>query len=219
MIKQGRVNINGVTIEDFSYLVDLNRDVISIDGKVIKSQLKPKLIIMLNKPAGVLSTTKDNRGRKTVIDILPAKYRNINLYPAGRLDMDSTGLLLLTNDGDLTYRITHPKFEHEKEYLVHVKGKLSDKEKTTIQKGVHLEDGLTYPAVLKESSVCHPYNYMIIIHEGRKRQVHRMFNSLDYRVLALKRTRIGGLKLGTLKEGQVRELSIREVERLMSNTA
>ncbi len=217
-IKQGRVSINGITVEDFSYMVNPNTDVISVDGKTIELKPKGKLILMLNKPAGILSTTRDDYGRKTVIDILPAKYRDITLYPAGRLDINSTGLLLLTNNGDLTYRITHPKFEHEKEYLVRVKGKLDDKEKTAIQKGIQLVDGMTSPAALKENNRYPPFNYTIVIHEGRKRQIHRMFNSLGYRIIALKRIRIGGLKLGKLKEGQVRELSIPEIEQLLSNT-
>ncbi len=214
-IHQGKIRVNGAIIEDFSYPINLRSDIILIDDKPVKPKLKPPIVLLLNKPAGVLSTTKDDRGRKTVMDILPRKYRNIMLYPVGRLDKDTTGLLLLTNDGKLTYQLTHPKFEHEKEYLIRIKSKLSPDEELNIERGIQLDDGITYPAVLKETGAYPPFNYSLTIHEGRKRQIHRMLAKLGHKVLALRRTRIGGLRLGKLKEGEVRELSTQEIERLL----
>ena len=114
------------------------------------------------------------------------------------MDMDSTGLLILTNDGALTYQLTHPKFEHEKEYLVQIEGTLQPREKQNLEHGVKLEDGMTAPAIIKEVRAA-PFNYSLIIHEGKKRQIRRMFAHLGYRVLALKRIRMGSLTLGALE--------------------
>ena len=214
-IRQGRVQVNGEVIQDFSHPVDVETDTVTVDGKSLSLRPEPTLYLMLNKPAGVLSTTKDTRGRKTIIDILPKKYRGLRLYPVGRLDKDSTGLLLLTNDGELTYQLTHPKFEHEKGYLVFIKDKLQPVEKEEMEKGLQLDNGMTYPARIREVKAHHPFNYSITIHEGRKRQVRRMFEKLGHHVLALKRVRVGGLSLGKLKEGQTRELTVQEVKTLL----
>jgi pseudouridine synthase len=115
--------------------VNAETDTVTIDRKLISLRCESRVYLMLNKPEGVLSTTKDARSRKTVIDILPEEYRELRLYPVGRLDKDSTGLLLLTNDGKLTYQLTHPKFEHEREYLVFIVGKLQPDEKEEIERG------------------------------------------------------------------------------------
>lgn len=217
-IRQGRIRVNGEIAENFSCLVNLKKDIILMDGKLVKPRLKPKIVLMLNKPTGVLATTKDDRGRKTVIDIMPQKYRNIMLYPVGRLDRDTTGLLLLTNDGELTYQLTHPKFEHEKEYLILIEANLNTDETLNIERGIQLDDGITYPALLKETEAYPPFKYSITIHEGRNRQVHRMLAKLGHRVLALKRIRVSGLMLGKLQEGEVRELSAQEIERLLRDS-
>ncbi|MFC2002772.1 pseudouridine synthase [Chloroflexota bacterium] len=216
-IRQSRVEVNGEVVEDLLYPVNMETDRVLIDGRLV--HLKPaKLVyLMLNKPKGVLSTARDERGRRTVIDLLPEKYRRSRLYPVGRLDKDSTGLLLLTNDGELTYKLTHPRFEQEKEYLVQLNKRLKPGEKRKLEQGVELEDGMTHLAVIREVTGFPPYNYSITIHEGRKRQVRRMFQSLGYHVLALKRIRIGGLRLGNLKEGETHELSVQKVQSLLSN--
>jgi 23S rRNA pseudouridine2605 synthase len=120
----------------------------------------------------------------------------------------------LTNDGDLTYRLTHPGFEHEKEYMVHIDGKLPAMGKNRLENGILLEDGKTWPAKVQEITSNTPFTYSLTIHEGRKRQVRRMFESLGYNVIELKRIRIGGLKLGSLKEGEVRRLTTAEINRL-----
>ena len=216
-IRQGKVQVNAEVVEDFLRPVNVGRDTIMVDGKRVNLLPESTVYLMLNKPVGVLSTTKDDRGRKTVIDILPEKYRALRLYPVGRLDKDSMGLLILTNDGGLTYQLTHPKFEHKKEYLISIGGKLQPGEKEKIERGLQLDDGMTYPAVIREVKACQPFNYSITIHEGRRRQVRRMFESLGHRVLALKRVREGGLRLGKLGDGQVRELSAEEVKSLLSD--
>ena len=216
-IKQGRVEVNGQIVEDFRRPVNTKTDRILIDGRLV--DLKPRKVVylMLNKPKGVLSTTSDDRGRKTVIDILPEKYRSLRLYPVGRLDRNSTGLLLLTNDGEITYQFTHPRFEHEKEYLVLLDTRLQPSEKRKLEQGLELEDGLSYPAIIREVKSVPSFNYSVTIHEGRKRQVRRMFEKLGHRVLALKRIRTGGLCLGDLQEGEIHELSSKEARALLSD--
>jgi 23S rRNA pseudouridine2605 synthase len=215
-IQDKRVTVNGSVVEGFSHPVNPQSDTISYNGVPVHRKTEPDLILMLNKPVGIISTTRDERGRRTVIDILPQKYRSLRLYPVGRLDKNSTGLLLLTNNGDLTYRLTHPRFENEKEYLVQVKGKLTRYEKNKIEKGILLDKGMTYPANLKKSTSFPPFNYSITIHEGRKRQVRRMFESLGFRVLALRRIRMGIIQLGSLEEGSVRELTEDEKTSLLT---
>lgn len=214
-IKHGRVEVNGKIVEDFSYLLDVGTDHVAVDKRPVDLKPGQAVYLLLNKPKGVLSTTDDARGRRTVIRILPDKYRRLRLYPVGRLDKDSTGLLLLTNDGELTHRLTHPRFEREKEYLVHINARLRPGEKRRLEQGLKLEDGITHRATVKKVGG-RPFNYSITIHEGRKRQVHRMFERLGYRVLALRRIRIGSFSLGDLKEGEVRELSAREAQALLS---
>jgi len=214
IINQGRVRVNGYVVEDFSHIVDVERDTVLVDGKLVDLKAKPLIYLILNKPVGVLSTTKDDRGRKTVVDFIPERYRTLKLIPVGRLDKNSTGLLLLTSDGELTYRLTHPKFEHEKEYLVFIRNKLRPDEKREIERGLQLDDGMTYPAVIKEVKGHYPFNYSITIHEGRKRQVRRMFEKLGHSVIALKRVRLGNISLGDLEEGRARDLTIQELSRL-----
>jgi 23S rRNA pseudouridine2605 synthase len=213
-IKQGKVTVNGKTAESFSQPVNIARDRITYNGHPVKNKPDAAICLMLNKPAGVVATVSDEKGRTTVLDILPDRYKNLRLYPVGRLDKDTTGLILLTNDGDLTYRLTHPKFEHEKEYLVKIKGRLRREEIQQLERGIRLEDGPTHPAAVKEVQ-SPPYNYSLTIHEGRKRQVHRMFERLSHPVLALKRERIGNLRLGNLKEGRARRLSAKEIAALL----
>jgi 23S rRNA pseudouridine2605 synthase len=213
-IKQGRVKVNDKIAASFNLPVDPVKDLISLDGQAIDLKSKKIICLMLNKPLGIVSSVSDERGRRTVLDILPEKYRHYRLYPVGRLDIDTTGLLLLTNDGDLTYRLTHPKFEYEKEYLVGIRGSLNAGEKQQLQRGILLEDGMTHPAKIREIALS-PYNYSVTIHEGRKRQVRRMFERLRHTVIALKRVRIGKLNLGDLKEGEVRHLSAKEIAALL----
>jgi 23S rRNA pseudouridine2605 synthase len=215
-IKQGKVTVNGERVEAFTQSIDTESDHVTIDGKAIKFKPDETVCLMLNKPAGVVSTASDEKGRRTVLEILPTRYKKYRLYPVGRLDIDTTGLLLLTNDGDLTYRLTHPKFEHEKEYLVQIKGRLTAQEKSLLERGIRLEDGPTYPARVREVAL--PlFNYSITIHEGRKRQIHRMFERMRHPIMALKRVRVGNLRLGNLRVGEVRRLSNTETKMLFGD--
>jgi 23S rRNA pseudouridine2605 synthase len=215
-IKNGGVKVNGEPVENFRHPVNPETDRVSLHGKTVDLKPRRTVYLMVNKPAGIITTTSDERGRRTVLDILPEKYRHLRLYPVGRLDKDSTGLLLLTNDGELTYRLTHPRFEHEKEYLIHIEGSLKPEEKRKLEKGFELEDGMTYPVVVKEIKSPPPFNYSITMHEGRKRQVRRMLANLGYQVLTIKRIRMGNLNLGNLKEGASRELNPEEVRALLA---
>ncbi|MFC2021237.1 pseudouridine synthase [Chloroflexota bacterium] len=213
-IMEGRVTVNGKMITNLRHPINAVKDSITLNGQAVVLKPKQYVYIMLNKPDGVFSTVSDERGRPTVIDYIPQKYRHLRLYPVGRLDKDTKGLLLLTNDGDLTYRLTHPGFENEKEYLMSINGELKPGELKKLEKGVRLEDGMTVPAKVKEVENSPPFNYSLTIHEGRKRQVRRMFEVLGYRVLALKRVRLGKLTLGNLKEGEVKELMGEEIKQL-----
>jgi 23S rRNA pseudouridine2605 synthase len=216
-IKQGGVEVNGRIIESYNHPVDIEKDHVHIDGRPVSLKAPEIICLMLNKPAGFVTTASDEKGRPTVLDLLPEKYRGRRLYPVGRLDKDTTGLLLLTNDGDLTYRLTHPRFEQEKEYLVAIKGSLKPGEIRRLEQGIRLEDGQTHQARV-ERLTSSPFGLSITIHEGRKRQVRRMFERLGHPVLALKRVRIGGLFLGDLQEGRVRRLKVSEVRKLAIET-
>jgi len=215
-IKNGKVKVNYKVVEDFRHPINPETDRVTVSGKIVDLKPRRTVYLMVNKPSGIITTTNDERGRRTVMDILPERYRHLRLYPVGRLDKDSTGLLLMTNDGDLTYRLTHPKFEHEKEYLIQIAIALKPDDKRKLEKGIKLEDGMTYPVIIKDMKDIPPFNYSIITHEGRKRQVRRMLASLGYLVLALRRVRMGSLDLGKLREGAARELTDAEIGVLLS---
>jgi 23S rRNA pseudouridine2605 synthase len=217
-IKNGGVKVNGRPVENFRHPVNPETDRVTVYGKPVDLKPRRTVYLMVNKPAGIITTTSDERGRSTVLDILPEKYRRLRLYPVGRLDKDSTGLLILTNDGDLTYRLTHPRFEHDKEYLIQIDGVLEPEDRRKLEKGIELEDGMTYPIVVKELK-SPPFNYSITTHEGRKRQVRRMLANLGHQTLALRRIRMGSLNLGNLKEGAARELTDAEIRALLARTS
>ena len=212
-IKAGRVAVNGQVVESFLHPVDSATHKVTLDGERIAQKTQGMIYLLLNKPKGIVTTTSDERHSKTVIDILPKGLRHLRLYPVGRLDKDSTGLIILTNDGDLTYRLTHPKFEREKEYLVYIKGTLTTAQVAELEQGQELEDGKTSPSKVRVVN-SPPFNYSITIHEGKNRQVRRMFASLGFQVLELKRIRIDTLTIGGLQEGDTRELATREIQSL-----
>ena len=211
-VMHGRVAVNGETAGSLKHPVDTDIDRVTIDGREVDLSPQGMIYIMLNKPVGVVSSGSDSRARQTVIDILPARYRKVRLHPVGRLDIDTTGLLLLTNDGGFTHRLTHPRFEQEKEYLARVDGRLSPEEICSLEQGVELGDGVTHRAVVREVEGAPPFSYSVAIHEGRKRQVRRMFAALGRRVISLHRVRVGELRLGALAEGEVRELAAEELD-------
>jgi 23S rRNA pseudouridine2605 synthase len=210
IIKRGGVKVNGQVVESFVHPVDIQKDNVTIDGKTAILNSEKLIYLMLNKPKNIVSTTEDEHGGKTILEIIPAKYSSTRLYPVGRLDKDSIGLVLITNDGELTFNLTHPRYQHEKEYLVQIEGALSPEQKQNLERGIELSDGRTSLARVKAVKIA-PFNYSIVIHEGKKRQIRRMFAALGFQVLELKRVRIGSLQLGDLPEGQVRELTPKEV--------
>lgn len=218
IITQGRVRVNGLVVDDFKYPVQPFQDHITVDRNEIVTGQHPPLYLMLNKPAGIITTTHDEKNRTNILEVIPKKYRDRRLYPVGRLDRDSTGLLLITNDGNLTYNLTHPRYEHEKEYLVAINGTLTPEDKQKLENGLDLSDGRTSPSSIRSVRKKHPYNYSITIHEGKNRQVRRMFAQLGYEVRELKRIRIGNLHIGRLKEGETRELTEDELTSLLSGS-
>lgn len=213
-MKAGRVKVNGKTIQDPRYTINPDQDVVSLGKQIVKAP-DPKVYLMLNKPLGVITTNNDPQGRKTVFSLVPKKYQAYRLFAVGRLDIDTEGLLILTNDGQLTNKLTHPKFEHEKEYEVSIAAELTDKQIRQFKRGMLLEDGRTAPAKIRQVYSSQRVTYHLTIHEGRKRQVRRMFEKVGYRVLNLKRIRIGRLRLDPkLAPGKVRLLTPTEIKEL-----
>lgn len=209
----GRVTVNDQIIREPSTPVDPKKDKICVDGKEV--QRKATHYVLLNKPAGYVTTKSDPFAAKTVFDLLPAEFRH--LVPVGRLDKDTEGLLLLTNDGDLTYTLTHPRFDIDKVYCVKIAGTLDAKDRQALEKGVILEGRRTSPAKIENMRVQGDVTELTItIHEGRKRQIRLMAASLGKRVLALKRIAQGPLKLGELRPGRWRLLNNTEIEQLRS---
>lgn len=214
MISDERVTVNGV-IAILGRRVDIEVDRIEIDGAPVG--VRPDVVYyLLNKPCDVISTAIDTHGRETVIDLVPSDPR---VYPVGRLDADSEGLLILTNDGELTNRITHPSFGLEKEYLVHVECSDAGVSNTAISRlrnGIELDDGMTAPA---DVSQLQPGVLRVVIHEGRNRQIRRMCDEIGYRVVRLVRVRIGPLQDRSLLPGQWRHLTNGEVKSLIESVA
>lgn len=212
-IEEGRIKVNGVIA---STGIDITEDdEIYIDNKKIETKrIEEKVYFMLNKPLEVLSASSDDRGRKTVVDLIKTDKR---IFPIGRLDYMTSGLILLTNDGELFNRLVHPKSEIYKKYYIKVFGEVKKEEIEELKKGVLLEDGKTLPA--KISGIKYDKNktsMYISIREGRNRQIRRMIEKFGYKVLMLRREKIGELSLGELKEGKYRELTKEEIEYLYS---
>ena len=211
IIAEGRVFVNGKRVTDPATKVTL-KDRVTVDGKTVKPT-RTKTYIILNKPAQVLSTASDDRGRTCVVDLVDAE--GARLYPVGRLDYDTKGIILLTDDGDFMQRITHPKFEMWKTYEAVVKGEPDEETLGMLRAGVELEDGKTLPA--EAAVVRFKGNNAVVrvkIREGRNRQVRRMLEAVGYPVLDLKRTALGGLELGELRPGKWRHMKHRDFESL-----
>jgi 23S rRNA pseudouridine2605 synthase len=211
LIRGRRVRIDGEVVTDPARDVDARSSRIEVDGRTVVQE--PKVYLLLNKPRGVLSTVTDQRGRPTVLDLLHGVTQRV--YPAGRLDADTEGLLLITNDGDLALHLTHPRYGVDKVYEVEVRGKPSRADLLRLEKGVTLEDGparcararlLTHGGGLSRLE--------LTLHSGRKRQVRRMMEAINYPVLSLRRTQLGPLTLGRLSPGRWRKLAPAEVARL-----
>ena len=210
MIVRGRIRVNGGRVE-LGLRIDPSKDIVEIDGSRVPLQAE-LAYYLVNKPVGVVTTARDEQNRETVLDLLEVETR---VYPVGRLDIESEGAVLLTNDGELALRLTHPRYGVGKTYLVEVGGGVKEKTVRTLARGVELTDGMTAPAEarLVERS---PSGTLIEITltEGRNRQVRRMFEAVGHPVHRLVRTAIGPLMLGRLKPGTYRKLRLEEVRKL-----
>jgi 23S rRNA pseudouridine2605 synthase len=210
MIVAGRVTVAGEVVIDPARAVG-ERDDVRVDGRRIAPE--PREVHCLNKPAGVVSTARDTHGRRTVVELVPSQRR---LYPVGRLDTDTTGLILLTNDGELAERLTHPRYEVAKTYVARIEpAELAPAALRALREGVELDDGMTAPAGARPLA---GGEVELRIHEGRNRQVRRMLEAVGHRVVTLRRVAFGPLRLGDLREGDSRLLTPAEVERLRQAT-
>jgi 23S rRNA pseudouridine2605 synthase len=208
LIADGRVTVDGTAVTDPARDVDASRAV-AFDGRPVRAETHE--VYALNKPAGVVSTAHDTHGRATVVDLIGSDRR---LYPVGRLDADTTGLILLTNDGALAHRLTHPSFEVPRTYRARVRHPpLKEAELRVLREGIELEDGMTAPAQVRKLAAD---RLELTIHEGRKHQVKRMCAAIGHPVRELERIAFGPLRLGGLEPGEHRRLTPAEVERLRS---
>lgn len=217
LIRQGRVQVNGQTVTRLGTQVDPLRDEIVVDGQLLATA-DPLIYLLIHKPAGYLSTTHDPHGRPTVMDLLSVPQR---VYPVGRLDVESEGLLLLTNDGPLTQRLTHPRYQHEREYHVLLLGQPGRQALQALRRGIELEDGKTSPARVSriegEPAAKGTTWLCIVLREGRKRQIRRMCAAVGHPAQRLIRVRMGPLHLGGLRSGASRRLSRQEIRTLQTS--
>lgn len=214
MIVEGRITVNGRVVRILGTKIDDEKDRVELDGKRVEKE-EEMIYLMLNKPPGYLVTLKDPFRRPTIKELLPSLKERI--YPVGRLDYDSEGLLLLTNNGELAHRLAHPRYRVPKNYVVEVKGVPKSSKISRLERGVYIDGKKTAPArIAKLSGSAKKTLLRIEIHEGRKREVKRMFEAVGHRVLRLKRVGFGGLRLGKLQTGKWRFLTRKEVDSLKS---
>jgi len=213
LIREGKVAVNDRIVTELGAKADPDKDVITVSGRPIRRE--QKLYLLFHKPKGVITTMDDPKGRSTVRDYLKGIQERV--YPVGRLDYDSEGLLLLTNDGELAHRLTHPKHHVPKTYLATVERVPHGNDLEKLKRGIKLEDGVTAPAEVEYHDVDPDGKYATIaitIHEGRNRQVRRMFEAIHHPVTRLKRISFGGISLGGLQRGKYRKLSAEEIRTL-----
>nr|BBH94348.1 hypothetical protein KTA_25470 [Thermogemmatispora argillosa] len=224
LIFSGRVQVNGQTVTTPATRIDPERDAVTVDGQPVQAQASGHLYLMLHKPAGYVSTVSDPQGRPTVLDLLPADLRRQRLYPVGRLDRETTGLLLLTNDGEFALHMTHPRFSPEKRYHALVQGHPALGTLERLRQGVVIQedDGRLYrtaPVGVQQLGRTTGGTWLELrLHEGRKRQIRRMLASLGHPVIALHRVAIGPLTLGDLAPGAWRPLTRDEIAALRAQT-
>ena len=211
LIKDRKVKINGKILDEPGYIVEAG-DVVEVNGNIIESAPK-NVYIMLNKPKGYITSVMDDRDRLTVTDLV--SDLDVRLFPVGRLDYNTSGMLLMTNDGEFAYQMTHPKHRIEKTYMARVAGAISDQRLVKLRRGVDIGGFITSPAKVKVIKQIGKSTLVeIIIHEGKNRQIRKMFASVGNKVIDLQRVAIGDLQLGHLKEGHYRKLTRQEVEYL-----
>ena len=213
LISSGQVTVDGKIITELGTKVDSSQK-IRLDGKLLKFDTE-NIYLLLNKPCGYVSTVKDERGRKTVLDLLGENFSK-RVYPVGRLDLNSEGILILTNDGDLTNALIHPRFEIPKTYRAKISGVITEEKLDKLRTGIELDDGLTAPAEVYQLD---ERLIEITIHEGRNRQVRRMLAAIGCDVRRLRRTKFAGLTLKDLPIGKFRALTKSEVDALKNLVA
>ena len=214
LILAGRVTVNDEVMTELSYKVDEENDIVKVDDKLIKEENK-LVYILLNKPEGYITPVKDQFDRPSVLDLVSDIKERV--YPIGRLDYETSGLLLLTNDGDLTYKLTHPKHEVDKTYVARVKGKLTKEEIERFKTGLKIEDYTTAPAKLKVIKYDEQRDSSLLeikIHEGKNRQVRKMCKAINHPVLRLRRSAMGKIKIGDCEIGKYRYLTEDEIKYL-----
>lgn len=212
-ISDGRVNVNGKTVDQLGmkFPIDVK---ITIDGKEVSKKQDTYTYIVLNKPTGVITTAADDRGRKTVLDLMPPKYGR--LFPVGRLDINTHGAILLTNDGEFANLVMHPSSSLDKTYRAKIEGRLTEAQKKMLEQGVKLEDGLTAPAKIKEVMVFDDDTSIVelIIHEGKKREVRRMLQYAGHPVIDLERKLVGHIGIEGMRRGEYREIPLSEITKI-----
>ena len=215
-ITKGLVKVNGNIVYELGTKVNYN-DLIEVNGYIIKNE--NKVYYLLNKPRGVITSTSDDKGRKTVVDLIKT---NIRIYPVGRLDYDTTGALILTNDGEFANMIMHPKSQLDKVYIAKINGLIGKRQLQTLERGVYIDGIKTSKAKARIKKYDKKTNTSIvelIIHEGKNHQVKKMFESIGYKVLKLKRERISFLDVNNLKSGEYRVLNPKEIKKLYNEVS
>lgn len=213
IILNGEVKVNGIKVNELGIKIDTEKDIVEYNGQVLKKE-ENKVYIMLHKPVGYITSVKDEKNRKTILDIVKVNER---IYPIGRLDYDSSGLIILTNDGDIYNKIIHPREELKKVYIAQVQGVFSQNELEKFKKGIDIGGYITAPADIKVLDRSNTSSIVeISIHEGKNRQIRRMCSALNHPVISLKRVAIGDLKLGYLKEGEYVNLTNKQLEYILS---
>jgi 23S rRNA pseudouridine2605 synthase len=211
LIEQGRIAVNGEVATPGTKATD--SDAITVDGNAVHLDTE-SATFLLNKPLGVLSTVTDDRGRPTVTDLIDTDLR---IYPVGRLDINTSGLILLTTDGELTLKLTHPRYGVNKKYVVQVSGEVDSDDVSRLREGIELEDGVTAPAKVRVLAQKHDATLLeITIHEGRNRQIRRMISAIGHDVVSLHRSQIGPIADDSLKPGDYRPLGNDEIHALFS---
>ncbi len=214
LIRQGQVRVDGVPVTEMGVKVDSNRHQITVNGKSLHGY-EQKITLLLNKPKGYVTTMSDPQGRPIVSELV--KGIGQRLFPVGRLDLDTEGALLMTNDGELAQRLLHPKFEINKTYQVTIKGQIDPLKIQALEQGIYLDGRQTWPSqILVQDKSAESTNLHIVIHEGRKRQVRRMFEAIGHPVIWLKRLAYGNLRLGNLALGKYRILTKKDLDLLFS---
>lgn len=213
LIKNGKIQVNGKIVTELGTKINPDTDIVEYNGKVIKPETQ-KVYILLNKPIGYVTTTKDQFKRDSVTDLVKIGKR---LVPVGRLDMYTSGALILTNDGDFVYKVTHPKYEIEKTYIATVKGIIKDEDVEKLRRGVKIEDYTSKPAkvkILKTDTEKNISRIEITIHEGKNREVRKMCETIGYKVMALHRSKIAGIGVKDIPLGKWRYLTKTEVAKI-----